>query len=151
MSDSEGTVKGKVDIFVEEDPGGGWIVEIDPYLGLLDRDFQKMVWTLHTNIPGVSFVHPTGGIVFPWPPNLNPESGPEPAPVFTKWPGDDPTGNEKRYEADVHFRVPHGHPNQFYFYDIVLNTTTGVFRVPQVRRRDTHVVIDPPIENEPKP
>ncbi|HYI09962.1 MAG TPA: hypothetical protein VEK57_12960 [Thermoanaerobaculia bacterium] len=148
----ETNVKGQVDIFFIEDG----MVLIEPHLGLLDRDVQTMVWTLHTEVEGVKFVNPTGGIEFPWPPDPdNPPDPPPPdlpvTPVFSKWPGDDPIGDERRYTADVKHRVDHGQPSQFYYYDIVLDTPGGVQRFRKAWRKDTREVIDPPIENEPKP
>lgn len=142
--------KGEVTIYYRG-PGN---VLIDPYMGELDRNHQKMKWTLVDETgTGVQFAVP-GGVTFPWP--LNPP--PTPPPTYSEWQGDVPTGDATEYRADAKFKVPHGSPNVYYLYYFTLETPSGTEVVTKVRALnakaaglDEQEVFDPPIENEPQP
>lgn len=149
-------------------------VNLDPPVGLLNRDVQTMNWTL-VDKSGLNArfkvdAEGKGGIVFPPPP--------APPPHYSRWspPGSVPTGNETQYSADVHDQVNHGMPAKKYSYDIHLERDStsserahgggDIARTEEVlhagdlirkhpRRggdsdRDPEI-IDPPVENQPLP
>src|SRR5688500_9959957 len=162
-SDTEGAKLGQITI-TYNGPGDA---NLDPPVGLLNRDVQTMNWHLIDRSGlNAKFAVP-GGIVFPFP-------VPDPPPAYSKWTGTTPVGAANHYAANAEDRIPHGNPPKLYSYDIVLERDEpghgdgaggrtsetmhagdliAKFRTTQ---RDGELIrdpeiIDPPVENQPQP
>lgn len=136
--------KGSVTVFYYG-PGD---YDLEPPIGILDRNVQTMQWTLV--VPNGSTARfrddkDGGGIVFNPPPEL--------PPGFSEWPGEVPLREDDwQIRAKANHKVPEGAQLQLYRYDIYVDPGDGgIAERVQVRRPDAIEKIDPGMENQPQP
>ena len=139
------SIKGSVTINISEDG----TVTLVPPLGLLDRNIQKMQWSLNAperyRFAAVPIVFQSDDL----PLGFIPWSPPGEAPVLE---------NDWQVSAKANLKVPKGNPPVKYRYDIfVIESITGDDGLSSVQRKlfcldpATLEKIDPDMENQPQP